>query len=250
VISVTILTKDSERYLASVLGALRSFDEVVIVDTGSSDRTLEIAASFPNVSIYERPFLGFGPTHNLASSLARNDWILSVDSDEIMSEKLVSEVLSLTLDSDCVYSFWRKNMYRGRHIRGCGWYPDRVVRLYNRKKTAFSDALVHESVVCTNVRDKKLSFPVLHYPYDSVEAFLHKMDRYTTLYAKQHENKKSSICTAVFHALFAFIKSYVFQRGFLLGSEGFEISWFNMNCAFYKYVKVMRLKGQRERQNR
>jgi len=238
VISVTVLTKNSERYIAKVLEALSSFDEVVVVDTGSSDRTLEIAASYPNVSIYERSFEGFGPTHNLASSLARNDWILSIDSDEIMSEELIEEVLSLDLDERCVYSFWRKNFYRGRHIRGCGWYPDRVVRLYNKEKTCFSDALVHESIVQEEMKCKKLSSPVLHYPYDSVEMFLEKMDQYTTLYAEEHTGKKSSLRTAFLHALFAFIKSYIFQRGFLLGREGFEISWFNMNCAFYKYAKL------------
>ena len=237
-ISVTILTKDSERYIAQVLEALCAFDEVVVVDTGSSDRTLEIASSYSNVCVYERTFEGFGPTHNLASSLARNDWILSVDSDEIMSEELVEEILSLSLDPRRIFSFWRKNFYRGRHIRGCGWYPDRVVRLYNKEKTCFSDALVHESIVQEGMRREKLSSPVLHYPYDSVEMFLQKMDQYTTLYAEDHRGKRSSLCKAFFHALFAFVKSYIFQRGFLLGREGFEISWFNMNCAFYKYAKL------------
>ena len=83
-----------------------------------------------------------------------------------------------------------------------------------------------------------LSFPVIHYPYRSVSCFLQKMNTYTDLYAEQMAGKKASMCTAVGHAIYAFFKSYLLQRGFLLGSEGFEIAWFNMNCAFYKYAKI------------
>jgi glycosyltransferase involved in cell wall biosynthesis len=237
-ISVTILTKDSEKYLHQVLDALKQFSEVLIVDTGSKDSTVDIAKSFPNVTFFERPFIGFGPTHNLASNLAKNDWILSIDSDEIMSDALTQEILALQLDPSCVYSFCRDNYYRGRLIHGCGWYPDRVVRLYNRKVTRFSDALVHESIVMDRVQEVRLSFTARHYPYDSVKAFLAKLQSYTDLYAEENHGKKANICTAVAHALFAFFRAYILKRGFLLGREGLEISWYIMNCAFYKYAKL------------
>jgi glycosyltransferase involved in cell wall biosynthesis len=237
-ISVTILTKNSEKYLKRVLNALGSFSEVVVVDTGSEDATQEIASQFSNVVFYKRPFIGFGPTHNVASSLAKNDWILSIDSDEIATEELVNEITSLTLNPEGVYSLWRKNYYRGRHIRGCGWYPDRVIRLYNRTTTQFTDALVHESIVTTNMKVLPLSECVVHYPYSSISAFLKKMDAYTDLYAAGNSSKKSSIFSAFLHGVFAFFRSYILQRGFLLGSEGFEISWYQMNCAFYKYAKL------------
>ena len=237
-ISITILTKNSERLLKQVLTPLQEFSEVVIFDTGSTDRTLEIARSFPNVTVYQRPFEGFGPTHNIASSLAKNEWILSLDSDEIMTDSLRKEILALVLDQRCVYSIWRKNYYRGRHIRGCGWFPDRVVRLYHRSSTRFCDAMVHESITIDGLKVVPLASPVFHYPYPSVSSFLKKMDAYTDLYADQKKGKKVSLFTAVGHAAFAFIKSYFFQKGFLLGSEGFEISWYNMNCAFYKYAKL------------
>ena len=237
-ISVTILTKNSERYLSQVLRALHPFPEVVIVDTGSTDHTLEIARTFPNVTIHQRPFEGFGPTHNVASALATYDWILSIDSDEVMTDSLQQEILALPLDPHCAYSLWRKNYYRGRHIRGCGWYPDRVVRLYHRSATRFCNAMVHESVITTGLKVTPHSFPVIHYPYHSVSSFLRKMDTYTDLYADQKAGKKVSLFTAVGHASYAFLKSYLLQRGFLLGAEGFEIAWFNMNCAFYKYAKL------------
>ncbi len=237
-ISVTILTKNSERHLEQVLRSLHAFPEVVVVDTGSTDRTLDIAQSFPNVALYQRPFEGFGPTHNSASWLAKHDWILSIDSDEVMTESLQQEILSLTLDPHCAYSMWRKNYYRGRHIRGCGWYPDRVVRLYHRSATRFCNAMVHESVITTGLKVIPLSFPIIHYPYHCVSSFLQKMDLYTDLYADQRAGKKASLLTAFGHAAYAFCKSYVLRRGFLLGAEGFEIAWFSMNCAFYKYAKL------------
>ena len=237
-ISVTILTKNSERSLGQALEALRPFPEVIVVDTGSTDHTMEIAKEFPNVKLFERPFEGFGPTHNIASSLATYDWILSIDSDEIMTDSLRQEIMGLPLDPHCVYSIWRKNFYRGRHIKGCGWYPDHVVRLYHRGATRFCDAMVHESVITKGLTVTPLSYPILHYPYDSISSFLRKMDSYTELYAQQKTGCSSSLFKAFFHAIYAFCKSYLFQRGFLLGAEGFEIAWFNMNCAFYKYAKV------------
>lgn len=237
-ISVTILTKNSQRHIQEVLEALKSFDEIVVVDTGSTDQTLDIVKRFDTVRLYERPFTGFGPTHNVASSLATHDWILSIDSDEIVSDTLKNEIIALSLDPSCAYTFWRKNYYRNRHIKGCGWYPDRVVRLYNRTKTSFSNALVHESVITDSLNVVDLSAPVFHYPYERVADFLVKMNSYTTLYAEQTPQRKASIPQALVHALFAFIKSYFIKRGFLLGAEGFEIAWFNMNCAFYKYAKL------------
>jgi glycosyltransferase involved in cell wall biosynthesis len=239
VISITILTKNSQKHIAAVLEALREFDDVVIADTGSTDATIEIAKRFPNVTVQSLSFKGFGPTHNTASSFAKNDWIFSVDSDEIVSPELKSEILQHThLQEDQVYSVWRQNMYRGRHIKGCGWYPDRVVRLYNRKKTCFSTDLVHEKILKNNCTIIELANPLVHFPFETISDFLRKIDIYSGLYAQQRPHAEASMLKAVSHALYAFAKSYFFQRGWLLGAEGLEISWYNMNCAFYKYAKL------------
>ena len=131
-ISVTILTKNSRKYLKEVLSAVQMFDEVIIYDNGSTDDTFEIARTFPNVKIVRGDFIGFGPTHNKASSAAKNDWILSIDSDEVVTPEMAKEILSTRLDPDSVYSFPRKNYYNGKWIKWCGWFPDRRVRLYNR----------------------------------------------------------------------------------------------------------------------
>lgn len=238
-ITVTILVKNGEKYLRRVLESVQGFDEVVLLDTGSQDRTIEIAEKFPNVTIYKHDFIGFGPSHNLLSGLAKNDWILSIDADEIVTEELKNEILSLELDENNVYSFCRQNFYRGKLIKGCGWYPDRQLRLYNRTITHFSDAQVHEAIVMGPLQEIKLAFAVNHYPYDSVSDFLSKMQSYSTLFAKQYQGKrKSSIWHALGHGLFALFKSYLIKKGFLLGQEGFVISLYNAHTAYYKYLKL------------
>jgi glycosyltransferase involved in cell wall biosynthesis len=238
-ITVTILTKNAEKYLHQVLEALHDFSEVAILDTGSKDRTIEIAKQFSNVVVYENDFIGFGPCHNLLSSMAKNDWILSIDADEIVTEELKNEILSLNLDKNSVYSFCRHNFYRGKWIKGCGWYPDRQIRLYNRSVTRFSDAQVHEAVIARGLRQVKLKAVVNHYPYSCMHDFLAKMQSYSTLFAKQNQGKKkSSLGKAISHGLFAFLKSYILKRGFLLGQEGFVISAYNGHTAFYKYLKL------------
>ena len=239
-ISVTILTKNSQKYLKACLEALRSFDEVVILDNGSTDETLAIAREYDNVTIHEHPFIGFGPMKNLAARNARNDWIFSVDSDEILSPELVESIRKLDATcTDTVYAVNRLNHYRGKPIRCCGWYPDFVTRLYHRGHTAFSDAKVHESLVLQPDTKKVMlqNGMIEHYPFDSVEELLQKLQTYSTLYAKQ-STKSSTPSKAFFRALFAFFKHYIFQRGFLCGYEGLLISVSNANGVFYKYMKL------------
>src|SRR5580692_2654811 len=130
-ISVTILTKDSSETIAKTLDSCCGFYEVIVCDTGSKDETLQIATQYPNVRIVEKPFEGFGPSHNAAVQEASHDWILSIDSDEVFSEELFQEIQGLALNPDTVYSLFRSNYFRGKCIKGCaGWYPDRVIRLF------------------------------------------------------------------------------------------------------------------------
>lgn len=239
-ISVTILTKNSRQYLLEVLESLIAFDEVVLFDTGSNDGTIEIAKQFPNVIVHQGRFAGFGPTHNHASSMARHDWILSIDSDEVVSSELKKEIEQLRLESGCVYAFPRHNYYNGKWIKWCGWYPDRQFRLYNRKNTRFTDVQVHEAIIVQRMQKVYLQSPLKHYSYAKVADFLNKMQSYSSLFAKQYQGQKSSsISKAVLHGLFAFFKSYFLKGGILGKREGFEISVYNANTAFYKYLKLL-----------
>jgi glycosyltransferase involved in cell wall biosynthesis len=239
-ISVTVLTKNSEETIRATLASLQEFPEVLVYDSGSRDATLTIAAAFPNVKILHGSFAGFGPTHNTASALASHDWILSIDSDEVLTPELAQEILSLQLDIQSVYQIGRHNYLNHKWIRFCaGWYPDPVVRLYNRKSTAFTNDAVHEKVVTQGVKVEPLLSPLIHTPYRSMEDFLTKMQTYSSLFAEQHRGKKSSsLIKALFRSSFAFLKSYLLKRGFLAGREGFLISLYNGHTTFYKYMKL------------
>ena len=133
----------------------------------------------------------FWHPHNLASSSATHDWILSIDSDEILSKELIEEIHQLNLDETNIYVLNRKNFFNGKWIRWCGgWYPDPVIRLYNRKKTAFTSAKVHEKVISDGCNSITLRSPLLHTPYRDISDFLAKMQHYSTLFAEQNQGKK------------------------------------------------------------
>jgi len=238
-ISVTILAKNSSETIGPVLESLKDFSEVLLIDTGSSDRTKEIANQFSNVRIIDLPFQGFGNTHNIASQLASNDWILSIDSDEIVTPELSNEILHCQLDPKNVYVLNRQNYFNGKWMKGCsGWYPDPIVRLYHRESTQFNNADVHEKVLSDHLGKVRLKGDLIHTPYLSIESLLAKMQLYSTLFAKQNKSKTSSLGKALLHAFSAFMKNYFFKRGFLGGKEGFIISLYNAHVTYYKYLKL------------
>lgn len=238
-ISVTILVKNGALHLKKVLASCKDFDEVVLFDTGSTDDTLKIAQEFPNVTIHQEKFAGFGPAHNHAASLAKNRWILSLDADEILSPELADEILSLDLDSNCVYDLPFNNYFNDKKIKWCGWHPESHVRLYNRDITSFSNAMVHEAVLTSDLKKITLKHPINHYSYNSISDFLTKMENYSTLFSLENKDKrKSSPWIALYHGTGAFLKSFFLKKGILGGYEGFLISAYNGHTAFYKYLKL------------
>ena len=238
-ISVCILTKNSARSIADTLSALTRFDEVILLDNGSTDRTIEMARSFPNVVIKNHPFIGFGPLRNLAATFAKHDWILAIDSDEILSKPLQEEILHLSLNPHCIYEINFCNYFNQKHILGCGWHPERHIRLYHRSMTRFSDSNLHEGILLNGLKVVRLHSPIFHTPYLSISDLLEKMQLYSDLFAKQNKNIRSSSFSKAFgHALAAFFKSYFLKRGFLMGKEGAIISIHNANVVFYKYLKL------------
>jgi len=241
VISATILTYNSQGKLDNVLLALAFCDEVVILDSGSSDNTLNIAAKYPNVEIYkhEGEFLGFGAMHQKATKLAKYDWVLSIDSDEVVSKELQDEILNKALDPQTVYAIGSKNFYNNEYIYSCGWSPDYKLRLFNKTVTDFDDKMVHENIITDGLKIAKLKYPLLHYSYNDASDFIAKMQKYSDYYAKQNKgHKSSSVSKACTHAFWAFVKSYIIKRGFMQGANGFIISAYNSQSAFWKYIKL------------
>ena len=238
-ISVVLITKNAERKLTQCLESLSAFPEVVIYDNGSTDATLEIAKGFKNVKLFEGKFFGFGETKKYASTLASNDWVFSLDADEVISPELIKELQNIVLDESTCYQVRRDNYYRGKHIKCCGWYPEYIIRLYHRGKTNFSDAKVHETIETKNLKVNKLQYPIEHYSFDSVADFLVKIQSYSEIYAKDMQGKKTvSVFAGLLRGIFAFIKSYFFRRGWLCGFEGFVVSFFHGLGTVVKYLKL------------
>jgi glycosyltransferase involved in cell wall biosynthesis len=239
-ISVTILVKNSQKHLDACLGALQDFEEIIVLDNGSTDNSIAIASSYANVKVYSSPFIGFGPLKNLAAQYASNPWVLSIDSDEVLSEELRAEIRQLDLaDTGKVYSIKRNNYYRNKLINGCGWDNDYVQRLYNKEATRFADLQVHEYVRTEGLQVQRLKGSIAHFSYDSISQLIAKADKYTTLFATEKRFvKKSSAFKSYYKWAFSFFRSYVLQRGFLLGYEGLTISFTNAAYSFYKYMKL------------
>jgi len=193
-ITATILTKNNEKTLKKTLDSLQDFSEVIVLDCGSTDSTLTIASSYPNVTIHHSSFIGFGPMHNVASNLATHDWILSIDSDEVLSHPLREEICNLQLNPEKIYQLTRVNFFNGKEMKNCsGWNPDHVLRLYNRRETAFSSDLVHEKVLIKELQTQRLTSPLFHTPYLEIGDFLHKMQHYSELFAEQVAKKGKNL---------------------------------------------------------
>lgn len=238
-ISATILLNGAPKRIQQVIKALEPIDEILIYNNRASEEVLSACRLFPNVRIVSGPFTGFGPTHNSASQLAQNDWILSIDSDEVPTPELIAEIQKTPLDPKTVYSIPRRNFYRGKWIRGCGWWPDHALRLYHKQHTQFSNVQVHEKVETQGMHVISLKNSLHHYSYENISDFLNKMQSYSALFAKEWVGKrKSNPCKAALHGFFAFFKSYILKGGLRDGYEGFLISAYNGHTAFYKYLKL------------
>lgn len=240
-ISVTMLTKNSSRFVEQALAALSGFDEVIVLDNGSTDNTMEISARFANVRIIEHEFIGFGQLKNMAAQAAKHDWIINVDSDEIMTAELANELKTMRLDTKAVYTVPIINHFRGKAIRGCGWGGMRKRRLYNRTRTQFRNDMVHEKLeIPDGVKiSDEIRHSLLHYMYNSVHQLLHKMQLYSDLFAEQNVGRrKASVFSASFHAWWAFVRDYFLKRGFLDGAEGWIICVTAANVVFYKHLKL------------
>ena len=246
-ISVCILVKNAEKTLAECLNSLSEFGEIVLLDNGSTDKTLQIAqkfnATYKNLRVEQSEFIGFGALKNLCVGYAKNEWILSIDSDEVLEIQALSELKTLNLSKNSVVALGRKNLYNGEWIKACGWYPDFVWRIFNKNFTGFNDNFVHESVIIPQDTQKiYLKNALKHYAFDDINALLDKLQRYSTLYAQCNLHKNSSMSKAVVRSFWSFLRNYFLKKGFLYGYKGFMISTCNALGVFFKYAKLYELK--------
>lgn len=245
-ISGLVITYNEEHNIKACIDSLKSVcDDIVVVDSLSSDRTVKIAEE-TGATVVSQPFLGDGPQRNYGLKFCRHDWVLNLDADERLDEDAVKTIKSLNLQQTPYEAFElkRKNFYQDRWIKCCGWYPDYIRRLFNKNKTRFRDIAIHTKIETENYR--RLNAHIIHHAYDNAGEMIRKIDAYATVFA-QNSHKRSHPTKAFARAFYAFIKNYFFQRGFLCGYEGLLISVSNANGVFYKYMKLYEKQRKRAR---
>ncbi|MBA4392093.1 MAG: glycosyltransferase family 2 protein [Desulfobacca sp.] len=239
-LSVTIITLNEEQNLAKCLESVAFADEIIVLDSGSQDRTQEVARQFTD-QVFQEPWQGFARQKNLAQDKARGPWILNVDADERVTPELQDEILSV-IQKESVYGGFkipRKNFFCGQWIRHGGWYPNYQLRLYLKESGSFAQREVHEQVV-VNGQCGTLKAPLEHFTYHSISDYLKRMDRYSELSAKQYltEGKKVSWPEILFRTKYTFFKMYILQRGFLDGANGLTLAGLYSYYTFTKYAKL------------
>ncbi len=239
-ISATIISLNEERNLPRLLESLICVDEIVVVDSGSTDRTVEIARRY-GARVIENPWPGYAKQKNFAAAQATHDWILSLDADEALSDNLGAEILELKAGEPSVagYRFPRLAQYLGHWIHHSGWYPDAKVRLYDRRRARWVGDYVHESVqVDGPVAD--LVGPLHHFTCSSIEEHKRTMERYTTLAADELKARgyRASPIRLLLAPPATFLKSYLLQQGFRDGYPGLLIATMAARYVFLKYAKT------------
>ncbi len=244
-LSAIVIAKNEARNIEACLDSLAFCDERIVVDGGSDDETVALAQAKGAQVTIAKEWRGFGPQKNLALSLASGDWVLSLDADERVSEKLAGDIKrAMAASSADGYEMPRLSTFCGKPMRHSGWYPDYVLRLFRRGKARFSDDLVHERVICDGVV-QRLTEPLIHHPVERLEDSLSRMDRYSTARAEMivSSGRRVSFFTGILRGWWTFMQTYFIRLGFLDGREGFLLAVANAEGTYYRYMKAW-LKGR------
>jgi len=242
-LSAILIVKNAAPYLARCLESVRFADEIIVLDAGSSDATVEIARRYTDKVHVAANWQGFGIQKNRVLAYAGGDWVLSIDADEVVSEALRHEIeAAISSPVAEVYEMPRLSSYCGRPMRHSGWWPDYIPRLFRRGSARFSDDRVHERLVFEGTA-ARLGTPLLHESFRSLDDVLDKINRYSSAGAEQHlaRGKRGSVGRAVGHGLWTFLRTYVLRAGFLDGREGFLLAVSNAEGVYYRYLKLMYL---------
>ncbi len=249
-ISAVIIAFNEERNIDDAIQSVKWADEILVVDSESTDRTREIADDL-GARVIVQPWLGFARQKQFATNQAANDWVFSLDADERVSDRLKSEIEKLR-DAESKadgYSIPRLSVYMGREIRHGGWYPDRQLRLFDRRKGKWKDVAVHESFQLADGTAGKLNGDIIHFSVENA-AHHHRMigERYAPLAAKQmfDDGKRTNVLRIVTSGWIAFIRSYFLKLGFLDGFPGFCIAYFSANHAFMNILLIYEMQAMQK----
>jgi glycosyltransferase involved in cell wall biosynthesis len=244
-ISAVIITFNEEDNIASCIESIEEVcEEIIIVDSLSTDKTVEIARQYPKVKTYSQKWLGYIEQKNYANSLTSYNTILSIDADELLSKELkesIKEIKKLEEDSFKVYEVSRLTNYCGSWIKHCGWYPDKKIRIFDKRSVKWQGELVHETLFLPeNTQIITLKGDLLHYSYKSSTSHIERINKYSSLTAKEAFNrgKKSSIFDIWFRPKWRFFRDYVIKAGFLDGYAGYQVCKMSAYITFAKYIKL------------
>jgi glycosyltransferase involved in cell wall biosynthesis len=241
-ISVYIIAFNEVEKIRDCINSVLWADEIIVADSNSTDGTTEIAMEL-GAKVIHIPFNGYGDLRNKALSNCKNDWILSLDSDERCTNKVRDEIKKIMIDGKYdIYKIPRKNFLMGKWINHSGWYPNyRQPQLFKNGKMSYTMDRVHEGYI--NHSSKEIGYInnfIWQFPFKNTEEIIYKANRYSTLGVEKLEAQgiNGSILKAFFHGAWSFIKHYIFKLGFLDGGPGFVIAFSNFEGTFYRYVKL------------
>ena len=248
-VTVTIITKNEAAHIGAAIDSASWADEIVVVDSGSTDDTVALAAA-KGVRVESRTWTGWVDQKNFAASLAANDWIFSLDADERVTPGLAHEIKGLLNgEPPCAaYKVPRVTFHLGRWIRTTDFYPDYQTRLYDRRAARWAGHYVHESVTAIGAVGR-LTQELQHYSYDDLSDHLDRINAYSTLAARQmyERGRRAGTLDLFVQAPAAFLRNYILRRGVLDGSVGLLLSMINAYSVFLKFAKLWELQRSVER---
>jgi glycosyltransferase involved in cell wall biosynthesis len=243
-ISVYIIAFNEAEKVAATIESVQWADEVVLVDSFSTDGTPDIAEKL-GAKVVQVKFQGFGDLRNQALAACSHDWVFSLDADERCTPEAAQEIRAIANDPQSldVWLVPRRNYFMGRWIKHSGWYPNfRQPQLFRKGCLAYDQKPVHEGYELNTLKPVgTLKNAIWQFPFKNMAEVMHKANRYSSLGAEKLANQHITMGSALLHALWAFIKHYVFKRGFLDGWPGFVIAFGNFEGTFYRYVKALEL---------
>lgn len=243
-LSVVIITLNEEKNIRKCLNSLVSIsDDIVIIDSNSTDSTEAICNEFDNIRFVKHKWEGYSKTKNYGNTLAKYNYILSIDADEVLSDELKKSIENID-KLNGAYQFNRMTNYCGTWIKHCGWYPDIKLRIFNKNEIFWEGDFVHETLaIPSNININFLQGDLFHYSYHTIEDHYSQIEKYSTLHAQKMltANKKATFIKLYISPLFKFIRTYFLQLGFLDGIAGFKISLISARAVKLKYHKLKAL---------
>lgn len=242
-LAVALIVKNEEKHLQACLDTVKGWvDEIVVLDSGSTDHTEAIARQYTDKFYSNLEWPGFGKQRQIAQQYVTCDYVLWLDADEQVTPELKSSILAAVADNqpNTLYQINRLTTAFAKEIRHSGWSPDWIVRLYRTSETQYNHALVHESVVIpVGFNVVSLTGRLKHFTYERLSEYTRKTQLYMQSWADQREGKKSpSLSSACAHGFFRFFKMYIIKRGFLDGRHGFLLAVLSANTTFTRYADL------------